>query len=152
MSGYIFTMAGGLVCWSSKCQATVALLTIEAEYVSLTCTAQQLKWTHSWMEKVGLPQEKPGILKGDNQSAVSLTMNTCNHGKVKHIDIWEHYIRELIQSGEIDVEFIRGNANAADIFTKPLPHDAHYHYLSELNILPTWALLSGGVLEVTCAP
>ncbi len=35
-SGYIFTMAGGAVTWSSKHQATVALSTIEAEYVAMS--------------------------------------------------------------------------------------------------------------------
>lgn len=133
-SGYIFMMAGGPVSWSSKRQATVALSTVEAEYVSLTRAAQQMKWMYSWMEEVGLPQEKPGILKGDNRGAVALTKNTRNHAKVKHIDIREHYIRELVHAGDLSVEFIRGNANPADLFTKPLPRDAHYRYLSELHI------------------
>ena len=35
-SGYVFIMAGGLVTWSSKQQATVALSTIEAEYVVMS--------------------------------------------------------------------------------------------------------------------
>ena len=35
-SGYVFTMARGPVSWSSKRQATVALSTMEAEYMSLT--------------------------------------------------------------------------------------------------------------------
>ena len=39
-SGYIFTMAGGPVSWSSKRQATVALSTVEAEYVSMSQCAQ----------------------------------------------------------------------------------------------------------------
>ena len=35
-SGYVFIMAGGPVTWSSKQQATVALSTIEAEYVAMS--------------------------------------------------------------------------------------------------------------------
>ena len=35
-SGYIFTMAGGPVTWSSKWQATGALSTVEAEYVAMS--------------------------------------------------------------------------------------------------------------------
>ena len=35
-SGYVFMMAGGPVAWSSKCQATVALSTVEAEYIAMS--------------------------------------------------------------------------------------------------------------------
>ena len=43
-SGYIFMMAGGPVTWSSKRQATVALSTVEAEYVAMSRCAQQMVW------------------------------------------------------------------------------------------------------------
>jgi hypothetical protein len=40
-SGYIFTMSGGPFTWSSKRQATVALSTVEAEYIAMSHCAQQ---------------------------------------------------------------------------------------------------------------
>jgi hypothetical protein len=135
-SGQVFVMAGAPVCWASKRQATVALSTVEAEYISLTRAAQQLKWMYSWMAEVGMKQELPGVLYGDNRGAVDLTKTTKSHSKVKHIDIRHHYIRELVQTGELKVDFIRGTENPADIFTKPLPRLAHERYLSELNICP----------------
>ncbi|KAF7353204.1 Gag-Pol polyprotein [Mycena sanguinolenta] len=134
-SGYVFVMAGAPVSWSSKRQATVALSTVEAEYISLTRAAQQQKWMYSWMEEVGLKQELPGTLYCDNRGAVDLTKNTKAHSKVKHIDIRHHFIRELVQMGELNVNFIRGNENPADLFTKPLPRDAHHRYLAQLNIV-----------------
>ncbi len=50
-----------------------------------------------------------------------LTTNTWSHQKVKHIRIHEHFIQELVKDGELRVDFIHGNANPADMFTKPLP-------------------------------
>jgi hypothetical protein len=88
------------------------------------------------MAEVGMKQELPGVLYGDNRGAVDLTKTTKSHSKVKHIDIRHHYIRELVQTGELKVDFIRGTENPADIFTKPLPRLAHERYLSELNICP----------------
>lgn len=41
-SSYVFVMSGAAVCWSSKRQATVALSTVEAKYISLTHAAQQM--------------------------------------------------------------------------------------------------------------
>jgi hypothetical protein len=43
-SGYVFMMAGGPVSWSSKRQATVALSTVEAEYVAMSRCAQKMVW------------------------------------------------------------------------------------------------------------
>lgn len=134
-SGYMFIMAGAPVCWSSKCQATVALSTVEAEYVLLMRAAQQLMWMLSWMDEIFLPQPRLGLLYGDNMGAVALTMNTRSHHKVKHISICEHYIRERVADGDIKVEFICGDSNPADMFTKPLAHDTHHCYLSHLQIL-----------------
>ncbi len=51
-SGYVFTIAGGAVSWSSKRQATVALSTVEAEYVAMSRCAQQMVWMQSWLDEV----------------------------------------------------------------------------------------------------
>ena len=91
-SGFIFTMAGGPVTWSSKHQATVALSTVEAEYVAMSRCTQQMVWMQSWLDEVKISHTLPGLIKGDNRGAIALTKNTKDHGKVKHIDIRHHYI------------------------------------------------------------
>ena len=59
-------MAGGPIAWSSKRQATVALFTVEAEYVAMSQCAQQMIWTQSWLHEVNINYTLPGILKDDN--------------------------------------------------------------------------------------
>jgi hypothetical protein len=120
-SGYVFIMAGGPVTWSSKRQTTVALSTVEAEYVAMSRCAQQMVWMQSWLDEVDIEHSIPGLIKGDNRGAMALTKNTKDHGKVKHIDIRHHYIRELLQSGAITVEQVSSADNLADLLTKPLP-------------------------------
>ena len=133
-SGFIFTMAGGAVCWSSKRQTTVALSTVEAEYVAMSRCAQQMVWMHSWLNEVQIDFQLPGLIKGDNRGAIALTKNTKDHGKVKHIDIRHHYIRDLLKSGAISIKQVASADNLADLFTKPLPRDLHHRILIALNI------------------
>ena len=133
-SGYVFLMAGGAVSWSSKRQATVALSTVEAEYVAMSRCTQQMAWMHSWLDEVEIEYSLPGVIKGDNRGAIALTKNTKDHGKVKHIDIRHHYIRELLKSGNIVMEQVSSADNLADIFTKPLPRDHHHRLLEAINI------------------
>jgi hypothetical protein len=127
-------MAGGAVNWSSKRQATVALSTVEAEYVAMSRCAQQMVWMQSWLSEVEIEHTLPGLIKGDSRGAIALTKNTKDHGKIKHIDIRHHYIRELVKSGAVLLEQIPSTANLADLFTKPLSRDHHHRFLASLNI------------------
>ena len=43
------------------------------------------------------------------------------HDKTKHILRKELKIRELVESGEVKVEYVESLKNFADFFTKPLP-------------------------------
>src|SRR6266545_4359138 len=133
-SGYVFTMAGGPVTWSSKRQATVALSTVEAEYVAMSRCAQQMVWMQTWLDEVEIEHDIPGIIRGDSRGAIALGRNTKDYGKVKHIDIRHHYLRELIKSGAISFKQVPSADNVADLFTKPLTRDHHYRFLDVLNI------------------
>jgi hypothetical protein len=86
------------------------------------------------LDEVAIEYTTPGIIKGDSHGAISLTKNTRDHGKVKHIDIRHHYIRELVHSGTITIEQIPSADNLADLFTKALPRDHHHRLLGKLNI------------------
>jgi len=133
-SGYVFTMAGGAVTWSSKRQATVALSTVEAKYVAMSRCAQQMTWMQAWLDEVKVEHTLPGIIKGDSRGAIALSKTTKDHGKVKHIDICHHYLHELVKSKSILFEQVTSADNLADLFTKPLARDHHHRLLNLLNI------------------
>lgn len=133
-SGYVFMMAGGPVTWSSKRQATVALSTVEAEYVAMSRCAQQMIWMQTWLDEVQMEHDTPGIIMGDSRGAIALAKNTKDHGKVKHIDIRHHYLRELVKSEQIIFEQVSSTDNLADLFTKPLSRDHHHRLLKALTI------------------
>ena len=86
------------------------------------------------MDEVEIKHQVPGVIRGDNRGAIALTKNTKDHGKVKHIDIQHHYIRELLRSNAITIDQVISSDNLADLFTKPLPRDHHHRLLTALNI------------------
>ena len=100
----------------------------------MSWSAQQMVWMQNWLSEVDVEFTVPGLISGDSWGAIALTKNTKDHGKVKHIDICHHYIRELLQSGLIIIEQVSSSDNLADLFTKPLPHDHHHRLLTSLNI------------------
>jgi hypothetical protein len=133
-SGEVFMMLGGPVSWSSKKQATVALSTVEAEYIALTRSSKQAMWMYSFLEELCMPQERPAILYGDNMGAAALARDAKGHARVKHIDIREHYIRERVAAGDINIQHVASTNNLADIFTKVLPRDTQLSIVRALGL------------------
>jgi hypothetical protein len=133
-SGEVFMMSGGPVSWSAKRQATVALSTVEAEYIALTRAAKQAIWMYSFLGELRMPQERPAVLHCDNMGAVALAVDAKGHARVKHIDICEHFIRERVAAGDIEVVRTDSANNLADIFTKTLPRDAHLALVRALGL------------------
>jgi len=54
--------------------------------------------------------------------------------KLKHIDIKQHWLREKVEGGEIDIKWISTIEQAADGLTKPLSVQKHNAFLKQLSI------------------
>eukprot|EP00253_Pinus_taeda_P003667 PITA_03667 len=119
-SGYVFHMGSGAISWASKKQSIVALSTAEAEYVAATATTCQAVWMRRMLRSLGQEQAKATMIFCDNISAIALSNNSVFHKRTKHIDTRFHYIRELVNNGEIVLEHCRSQEQVADILTKPL--------------------------------
>jgi hypothetical protein len=131
ISGYVFTIDGGAVSWSSKKQPIVALSTTEAEYIAATHAAKEALWIRAFLADIARPLEKPITIHLDNISAISITKNDEFHPRTKHIDIRYHFIRHATREGLIHVDYVPTDDMAADMFTKALPR----HKVAHLNAM-----------------
>ena len=57
----------------------------------------------------------------DNQSAIYLSRNPMHHGRIKHVDVKLHFIRDQIAMGFVDLVKIHTDDNPTDMLTKSLP-------------------------------
>lgn len=117
-TGYIYTINGTPITWSSKLQDTTALSSTEAEYMALTNATTEAIWLRRILTDLGHPQTAPTTIYEDNQSTIHLAHNPINHQRTKHIDICYHYTREKINSKEIEIKHIAGVNQPADMLTK----------------------------------
>ena len=60
------------------------------------------------------------MIKCDNQSSIKLANNPIFHARIKHVYAQFHFVREKLQSNEIDLIYCNTCENTIDIFTKPL--------------------------------
>ena len=135
VSGYVITLAGGAVAWSSKKQSTVALSTTEAEYVATTHCAKQVIWHRSLLNEVGISLPSTSTIFSDNQAAVSIAHHLEHHARTKHINIAHHFLCDLVQNGMLNLVYINTQINLADIFTKLLPKAVHQDLTYEIGVL-----------------
>ena len=55
--------------------------------------------------------------------------------KLKHIDIHQCWLRQEVQSGNIEVKWIETTKMIADGFTKALPAQKHRVFVEQMNLV-----------------
>jgi hypothetical protein len=108
-----------LVSWSSKKQNFVALSMIEAEYVIVSSCYAQLIWMRQTLKDFGYIMNQVPLLC-DNESAIKIAYNPCEHSRTKHIDILHYFLRDHAIKEDIVISHVQTNEHLGNIFTKPL--------------------------------
>ena len=77
-------------------------------------------------------------LATDSQSARNVSYNPEMHDHMKHVQRRHFFIRDMVESFEIEVPFVRTADNIADFFTKPMKTAAMFHAFRKriMNELP----------------
>jgi len=121
------------ISWASKRQATIALSTAEAEYISAANCCTQLVWMKHQLEDYQITENCIPIYC-DNTTAICLSKNPILHSRVKHIEIKHHFIIDYVQKQIIDIQFVDTDHQWADIFTKPLTVERFNFIKKNLNM------------------
>ena len=135
ITGYVFTLACGAISWQSKKQPTVALSSVEAEYMASTQATKEALWWRTFLSELGFNNdESPIQLFSDSQGSIALAKNPDYHSRTKHIDIQHHFISEHVANRNVQFDFIGTESMVADILTKPLPCDSHIKFVKAMGI------------------
>jgi hypothetical protein len=120
-SGNLFYLGKCPVSWQSLEQRVVALSSCEAEYVAAaTVEATQAVWLAGQLgELVGKKAECVELMM-DSKSTLALSKNLIFHERSKHIELRYHFIRDCIEKGFFNADYINTKDQFADILTKAL--------------------------------
>ena len=64
------------------------------------------------------------------------TINSTHAMQTKHIDLCYHFIREAVDEGKINVQYIPTAKNVSDIFPKALPRPKFEVFIEKLGLAP----------------
>ena len=80
----------------------------------------QVIWTRDFLQQQGYVS-KPAKIFQDNQSTIVLAnKGFSTSDKTRHIGIRYYFVKDRIDGGEVEVEYLATDNMIADIMTKPL--------------------------------
>jgi hypothetical protein len=97
----------------------VALSSTEAEYIALGEASKDAVWLREWLTAV-LGLTVPIRVLCDNTAALKIAANDSDSARTRHYSARHHFVRELIQTNQLKLEWTSTQDQAADMLTKQL--------------------------------
>ena len=133
-TGYVFILNGGAISWNSRLQPTVAVSTVEAEYMAAAAAVKEALWLRVLFTSLGMHFEIVTI-NCDNQGAIKLLKHPIASQRSKHIDIIYHFAREHVMRKNVSFEYCATEDMVADIFTKAVAEGKFVFCRSMMGII-----------------
>jgi len=121
VTGYVCMLNGGAVSWQSVRQQVVALSSAEAEYYAASVAGTDVTYLRRLLSDLGYAQGAPTILYEDNMACIYMSCSSAMYHKARHIDTRVYHLRELCRRGEMKLEKVASEFQAADSLTKSTP-------------------------------
>lgn len=100
----------------------------EAEYKSMANATIEIMWLQMLLEELRVSCPSTTRLWCDNMGAKYLSSNPIFHGRMKHIEVDYHFVRDQVSKRLLDVRFISTDDQLADGFTKALPQQRFHQF------------------------
>ncbi|SCZ92817.1 BZ3500_MvSof-1268-A1-R1_C143g00762 [Microbotryum saponariae] len=100
--GYVFYLAGAAVSWSSKRQTRVADSTTDAEYLALSHAGKEAIYLNQLLSELHVCPIAAAHIFTDNEAAAA------------------HFVRDMVNRGDISLSHVGTADMVADVFTKAL--------------------------------
>ena len=123
-TSWFVRLMDAIISFKSSIQRSIALSTVESEFLALKDACQEIEWLRALVQEMGITLKGPTAIMQDNQSTIKLVVNPVMHVKTKHFRVAQHYVRQLIRDNVIILEYVPSEDMLADILNKALsgPH------------------------------
>nr|XP_036589591.1 reverse transcriptase domain protein [Colletotrichum truncatum]KAF6801596.1 reverse transcriptase domain protein [Colletotrichum truncatum] len=134
--GYVMMLFGGPIHWKAVKQRRVVTSSTEAELAALTAATREYMATIRLMEQLNLQLDDKYIMQCDNKQTLRLLIAERPQAtsKLRHININNLWLRQELQKGSIDFQWVPTNEMVADGMTKAMPAQKHNHFIAQLGM------------------
>ncbi|GKF64019.1 ribonuclease H-like domain-containing protein, partial [Tanacetum coccineum] len=127
-------LGNNLLSWSSKHQPTLSRSSTEAKYRGVANVVAETCWLRNLLRELHTHLSSTTLVYCDNVSVVYLSSNPVQHQRTKHIEINIHFVRDLVDVGQVRVLHVPPRYQYAAIFTKGLPSTLFEEFRISLSV------------------
>ncbi|GJT38611.1 retrotransposon protein, putative, ty1-copia subclass [Tanacetum coccineum] len=126
-------------CYTDKSTKQSIFITssIEAEYIAALDTSKEADWVRKFISglRVVLTIEEPIKMYCNNTRAITIANESGITKGVRHYRAKVHYLREVIEFGDVKIEKVHIDDNLVDPFTKALTFPKHSEHTNNIGML-----------------
>jgi hypothetical protein len=135
---YAMKLFGGLIGWKANKQNTVTTSTTEAELLALSQTAKESIYVSRLLDELSVRLDTNRIrLQCDNYQTIRLVTDEIAilQTKLRHVDIHNHWLRQEVLNGSIEVVYTPTAKIMADGLTKALQGSNFNAFISQIGLV-----------------
>ncbi|KAI3701667.1 hypothetical protein L6452_26909 [Arctium lappa] len=133
-TGYLLLFGGGPISWKTKKQSVVSRSSAEAEYRAMASTVSEVLWVRWLLKDMQVQLTTPTSLFCDNQAARHIANNPVYHERTKHVEMDCYFVRERVETRDIEPQPIESKLQLADLLTKGLGTQQLRSLLNKMGI------------------
>nr|GEY93085.1 hypothetical protein [Tanacetum cinerariifolium] len=143
---YVFVLNGGTVDWKSAKQSIFAASSAKAEYIATFDASKEAVWARYFISGLGVVPtiKEPISMYCNNTKAITIANELGITKGARHFRAKVHYLREVIEYGDVKLEKVHTDDNLADPFTKALAFPKHFEHTRNIGMLPASSLIKCG--------
>nr|GEY54482.1 hypothetical protein [Tanacetum cinerariifolium] len=133
----------GVVDWKSIKQSIFATSSTEAGYIAAYDASKKAVWIRKFIYGVGIVLiiEEPIKIYFDNTGAIAIAKESRITKGVRHYRAKVHYLREVIEYGDLKIEKVHTYDNLVDPFIKALPYPKHSELTKNIELISASSLM-----------
>nr|GEZ64682.1 hypothetical protein [Tanacetum cinerariifolium] len=115
----------------------------EAEFIAAFDASKEAVWVRKFIYRLGVVPtiEEPISMYCDNTEAIAIANVSGITKGARHFHAKVHYLRKVIEYGDIKLEKVHTDDNLADPFTKALAFPKHSEHTRNIGMLPASSLM-----------
>nr|GEV38531.1 zinc finger, CCHC-type [Tanacetum cinerariifolium] len=133
----------GAVDWKSANQIIFATSSAEAEFIAAFNAFKEAVWVRKFISRLGVVPiiEEPISMYCDNTRAITIANELGITKGSRHFHAKVHYLRKVIDYGDVKLEKVHTDDNLVDPFTKALAFPKHSEHTKNIGMLPASNLM-----------
>lgn len=120
----------------------------EAKYKALAYTTTDVAWIRNVLKDMAAFLPTLPVIYCDNKSVIALSANLVFHLRINHLDTDYHFVREKVQPGDMQVQYLPTEDQTVDALTKGLHSHSFLGHSYNLK-LGTLVEIKGGCWLIT---